>query len=197
MSINVCLMIRHCNYFLFDFKRILKLYCSGSSILEYAFRHHVILRIGQLHIITVYSTILGCALFWCWVSLHAPFTDSLIGCYFIIMGATINGIFMAILFMLNYTFMLSVTRLFSKYVVLQIRTSLGVSANGHSLWVLDWTCYLCSPLCYFRFSTGIVYRGVPCFATDCPCGVWYQGLATCPCMLVHFLEILFDMIAGL
>ena len=31
----------------------------------------------------------------------------------------------------------------------------------------------------FRFSTMIFYRWVPCFATDCPCGVWYCGLTIC------------------
>ena len=39
----------------------------------------------------------------------------------------------------------------------------------------------------FTFPTRIVYRGVPDFATDCPCGVWCRGSTTC--MLVHFLEI--------
>ena len=39
------------------------------------------------------------------------------------------------------------------------------------------------------FPTRIFYRGVPGFATDCPCGVWCRGLTTRPCMLVHFLEI--------
>ena len=32
----------------------------------------------------------------------------------------------------------------------------------------------------FTFRTRIFYRGVPGFATDCPCGVWYRGLTTCP-----------------
>ena len=31
--------------------------------------------------------------------------------------------------------------------------------------------------------------GGPGFANDCPCGVWCRGLTTCPCLLVHFLEI--------
>ena len=50
---------------------------------------------------TVYRTVLGYALFWCWVSLGAPFTISLIWFYFIIV--TIMGIFMIILYFLNYT----------------------------------------------------------------------------------------------
>ena len=43
----------------------------------------------------------------------------------------------------------------------------------------------------FTFRTRIFYKGVPGFATYCPCGIWY------PCMLVHLLEIYFKMIVGL
>ena len=31
----------------------------------------------------------------------------------------------------------------------------------------------------FTFSMRIFCRGVPGFATDCPCGVWCRGLTTC------------------
>ena len=31
----------------------------------------------------------------------------------------------------------------------------------------------------FTSPTRIFYRGVPGFATDCPCGVWCRGLTTC------------------
>ena len=31
-----------------------------------------------------------------------------------------------------------------------------------------------------QFNTRIFDRGVPGFATDCPCGVWWRGLTTCP-----------------
>ena len=30
----------------------------------------------------------------------------------------------------------------------------------------------------FTFPSRIFYRGVPGFATDCPCGVWCCGLTT-------------------
>ena len=46
------------------------------------------------------NPMLQCALFWCWVPLCAPFTNSLIECYFIMMVATLIGIFMAILLIL-------------------------------------------------------------------------------------------------
>ena len=49
----------------------------------------------QLHPITVYRTAFGCALFWCWVSLCFPFTNSMVSCYSIIMVATIIVIFMS------------------------------------------------------------------------------------------------------
>ena len=32
----------------------------------------------------------------------------------------------------------------------------------------------------FTFPTRIFYRGVPGYATDCPCSVWCCGLTTCP-----------------
>ena len=57
--------------------------------------------------------------------------------------------------------------------------SLDVSAPGYSLWILDWTRNLRTPLCQFRLSTRILYRGAPVFATDCHCGVWCRGLAIC------------------
>ena len=103
--------------------------------------------------------VLGCALFWCWVSFCAPFTISLIEFYFIMIFimivVTIIGIFEAILFILNYTFRLSVTKY--TVLVLQIRNSLCVSARGHSPWILDWTCFLWIPLCLHSllgYSTG-------------------------------------------
>ena len=60
-------------------------------------------------------------------------------------------------------------------------TSLTVSAPGHCLWMLDWACYTFALLCVmFRFFTRIFYRGVPGFATDCPCSVWCHGLNHLP-----------------
>ena len=49
----------------------------------------------------------------------------------------------------------------------------------------------------FTFPTRIFYRGVPGFATDCPCGVWCRGLTTCLLYVGPILEILFKMIVGL
>ena len=90
----------------------------------------------------------GCALFWCWMSLCAHFTISSTEFYFIMIFimiiVTITEIFMANLFILNYTFRLFVTIV----LVLQKRNCLDVSAPGHSLWILDWICYLRTPLCH-------------------------------------------------
>ena len=51
--------------------------------------------------------------------------------------------------------------------------------TGHSLeyWIEPVTFGLLYVV--FTFPTRIFYRGVPGFATDCPCGVWCRGLATC------------------
>ena len=38
----------------------------------------------------------------------------------------------------------------------------------------------------FTFPARILYRGVPGFATDCPCGVWCRGLTTCPLYVGSF-----------
>ena len=55
---------------------------------------------------------LGYALFWCWVSLFVPFINSLIDFYFIMTIVSIIGIFMAILFLLNYMFKLLTWNIF-------------------------------------------------------------------------------------
>ena len=58
--------------------------------------------------------VFGCALFWCWLSLSAPVPISLIESYFFMISnmrvVTIIRIFMAILYFLNCTFRLSVTK---------------------------------------------------------------------------------------
>ena len=64
-------------------------------------------------------------------------------------------------------------------IVLQVRTSLDVSTPGHSLWILDWTCYFGLLYTMFRLSTGIFYGEFPGFATACDCGVRWRGLTTC------------------
>ena len=64
-------------------------------------------------------------------------------------------------------------------LILQMRISLDVSTLWHSLWILDWTCYLRTPLCHVKILYKGFYRGVPGFATGCPCHVWCRGLTTC------------------
>ena len=72
-------------------------------------------------------------------------------------------------------------------LVMHSLTSWGVSASGPSFRILNWTC--CSCLCQifrFIFSYRTFYMVVPGFATNCPCDVWYRGLATCLLNVVHF-----------
>ena len=75
------------------------------------------LCIGQLHPITVYRTVVRvCAVLVLRIIICAPFIISLIEFYIIMMFimkvVIIIGIFMAILFISNYTFRLSVTKQF-------------------------------------------------------------------------------------
>ena len=84
-----------------------------SCIVQYSLYHNMDID-TMWHFTLVSSTpsqsiglIFGCALFWCWVSLGAPVTISLIEFYFIMIFimiiVTITGIFMAIHYFLNYT----------------------------------------------------------------------------------------------
>ena len=118
---------------------------------------------------------LGCALFGCWVSLGVLVTNSLIECYFIMIIATIIGIFVAILFYLNYTFGLSLTS-----------GSATTHFPGWMFLLLDiffeyWIEHVKIGFLYvmFEFFTMIFYRGVACFPTNCPCCVCCCKLTTC------------------
>ena len=89
---------------------------------------------------------------------------------------TTIGIFMAILFIMNITLSLSVTKLFW----------FCKSATPWMFPPLDilleyWIEHVTFGLLYvmFTFPTRIFYMGVPSFATDCPCGVWCRVLTTC------------------
>ena len=141
-------MIWCCHCFLSGFK------CTFSCIVQYSLYHNM--DIGSMwHCTLVSSTssqsiglCFGCALFWCWVSLGAPVTISLIEfCFimiFIIIFVIIIGIFMAINYFLNYTLgFLSLSSSGSANAQLP-----DVSAPGHSSWILEWTCYLWTPLCH-------------------------------------------------
>ena len=85
--------------------------------------------------------VFGCGLFRYWVSLCVLFTNSLIEFYFIMRVVIIIGILWPLLLFWN-------TCLGFLNLVLQMRTSMDVSVPGHSLWILDWTCYFRTPLCY-------------------------------------------------
>ena len=137
------------------------------------------LHIRQQHPSQSIGLVFGCALFWCWVSLGAPVTISLIGFYFIMIFimivVTIIGIFMAINYFLNYTF---------GFLYLSSSGSANAQLPGcFRRWTfsLNIGLNILHGLLYvmFTFPTRIFYRGVSGFATDCPCGVWCRGLTTC------------------
>ena len=123
--------------------------------------------------ITVYRTV-----FWvCLVLVLIPFTKSLIEFYFIIIVVSIIGVFITILFILNYMFRISLP-------------SSSDSANAHLLWCFcSWAFPLNFGLNMLHSDSfvssldswqgySIMYRGVPGSATDFPCGVWCRGLTT-------------------
>ena len=84
--------------------------------------------------------------------------------------------FLAILFILNYTFRLSVTKLFwfCKCATPWMFPSLNIRLEY-------WFEHVNFRLLYvmFTFPTRIFYRGVPGFVIDCHCGMWSRGLTTC------------------
>ena len=111
-----------------------------------------------------------------WVLLCVPFTNSLTEFYFTVIAVTIIGSSMAILFILNYTFRLSVTNWFwfCKCAPPWIFPQLDIPFE---CWIERATFGLFYGM--FRLSTRIFYRGGPGFATDCPCGVWCCEITTC------------------
>ena len=108
-------------------------------------------------------------------SLCVPFTNSLIECYIILMFATIILGFLWPFYSLWIT-QLSFLCLGSSGFA---TTHMDVSAPGHNFeyWIEHFTFGLFYAI--FRFSSSNFYRGVPGFATDCPCGVWCRGLTIC------------------
>ena len=138
------------------------------------------LYIGQQHPIIVYRTVLWLCVGLVLSVISAPFTISLIEFYFvmifIMIVVNIIRIFMAINYFLNYTL-----------------GFLYLSSSGSANAQLPWCFRLWDILLEYRiehvtfgllyvmftFPTRIFYRGVPGFATDCPCSVWCLGLTTC------------------
>ena len=74
----MCGMMHYYHTFLFSLKCIFQLYSLVFPVSWHGYRYIAILCIGQLHPITVYRTVFGCALSWCGVSLCVPFTNSLV-----------------------------------------------------------------------------------------------------------------------
>ena len=124
--------------------------------------------------------VFGCVLFWCWVSLGTHVTISLIELYFIMIfhhdSCDYHWDFYGHPLRFELHFRLSVTKLFwfCKCTTSWMFPPLDILFE---YWIEHVTFGL---LCVmFTFPTRIFYRGVPGFATDCPCGVWCSGLTTC------------------
>ena len=140
---------------------------------------------GQLHPITVYRTVLGCALFCCWVSLGAHFINFFIEFYFIMIFIMIVVTIIGILWPC-FTFWTtrlgfrSVTKYNAVVLVLQTRNSLDVSTTGHSRWILYSTCYL-RLYAMFIFPTGYSTGELQALQLTAlvACGVWRRGLTAC------------------
>ena len=122
--------------------------------------------------------VLESVLFWCWVSLCVPITNSLIEIYFIMIVVTIieNFIFHFIIYILNYMFRFSVTEQFwfGKCAPPWMFPPLDIAFEYWIEHVTFGHFYV-----MFRLSTRVFYMGFTGFATDCPCGVWGRGLTTC------------------
>ena len=144
----VCRMVRYSYlyHFLVGFKCIFQLYISVSSILWYGYRYHMdIHTVWHCALLSCTPSpsiglVFGCALSWCSVSLCVPYINSLVEWHFIIMFATIIGIF--------YGHFELHSRAFCDKVVLVLRTSMDVSAPGLSLWIVDLISCLLTILCH-------------------------------------------------
>ena len=133
------------------------------------------LCVGQLHPITVYRT----GLCVCTVLVLTVITCSI---YYFLNSALCNrdGC--------DYNWDLSFDIHFDPTHLGFLRLGSFVSATTHlpgcfcpstlSLKIFDYPWY---GLLYVmrRFSTWVLYKGVPCFATVCPCGIWCRGLTNC------------------
>ena len=95
---------------------------------------------------------------------------------FIMIVVTIIRNFMSILFLLNYTFRLYVSKKF------ELCKRATPSMSPHLDILLEyWIEHVTFGLLYgiLTFPISIFYRGVPGFATDCACGVWCRWLTIC------------------
>ena len=128
------------------------------------------------------------------MSFGAPFIISLTELYFIMifimLVVNIIGIFMAINYFLNYTL---------DFLYLSSSGSANAQLPGcFHPWTfslnIGFNKYVTFGLLYvlFTFPARTFYRGVPGFAIDCPCCVWWRGLTTCPLYVGPLFENLVE-----
>ena len=169
---------------------ILLLFPVWFFISWYGYRYHLTLCTGQRHTITVYRTVLGCVLLWCWLSTGAPVTVSLIEWYFHHdfhdYSYDCYGFLWPFFLLLKLHFRLSQTKLFSFCKC----TALCMFPPLYILFEY-WNENVTSGLLYvmFTFPTRIFYSGFPGFGTNCPSGVWCIGLTICLLYVGPLLKI--------
>ena len=173
-------MIWYCYCFLSGFKCTFQLYSSVFSISWYGFRYYVTLYIGQQHPITVYSTgfvvcvvlvlnVIRCSTYYYLdrILFHHDIHHDSYDYHWDFCGHPL---------LIELPFRLSVTKRFwfCKCTTPWMFLPLDILLEY-------WIEHVAFGLVYvmFTFPTRIFYRGVPGFATDCPCGVWCCGLTTC------------------
>ena len=173
-------MIWYCYCFLSGFNCTFLLYSSVFSIAWYGYRYHVTLYIGQQLPRTVFF----------WVCFVLVLSSTRCSCYYFLDRIVFHHDFHhdscdyydyywefyghSLLFKLH--FRLSVTKWFWFCKCTTPRMFPPVDFLLE-YWIEHVTF---RPLCVmFTFPTRIFYRGVPGFATHCPCGVWCHGLTTC------------------
>ena len=105
-DMNACWMIWYNYSFLPSFKCMFQLH---SSVFYFLYQNMGISTLWYNTLVSCTpSRSIGCALFWCWLSLSVLFISSLTEYYFIMIVVIISGIVMAILFILKFAFRLFV-----------------------------------------------------------------------------------------
>ena len=118
-------------------------FCFRQAKNDWTSLYHVTLCISQLHPITVYRTVFGVCV---------VLVLNIIMCSFYSLldrGLLHHDSFdyFGDLYVYSFYFELPyLDFLYQVVLVLQMLTFLDVSTLGHSLWILDWTCYLRTPL---------------------------------------------------
>ena len=133
-----------CLVILSGFKCMFMLHSPVFSISWYGHRYHGTWCFVQQHPITVYKTGYGV----CVVLVLSAIRCS---CYYLLDRMLFHHDFSSWKLWLSFGILWPLITFelhFSVVLDLQMHNSLDVSAPGHPPWILDWTCYLWTPLCH-------------------------------------------------